>query len=299
MTAAPANGITIEYDVHGDGEPLLLIMGLGGQLVGWPIEFVQRLADRGFKVIRFDNRDIGLSSKMTTPPPKRRQLIAALLNRRFAKSEYKLADMADDAAGLLDHLGIDRAHMVGVSMGGMIAQTLAITHPERVASLTSIMSNTGDRKHGRIHRSLLRRLPSLMTRNPDDAIANGVEVFRLISGPHFDEAAVRAMTEEAFRRNYDAAGVARQTMAVAASPDRTWELGRVRAPTLIIHGLADRLVQPDGGIATANAIPGARLVMYPDMGHDLPRPRSDEIIDEIVENTRRAGPDGGVRSRVA
>ena len=212
MTAAQANGITIEYDVHGDGEPLLLIMGLGGQLVGWPIEFVQRLADRGFKVIRFDNRDIGLSSKMPTPPPSRRQLIAALLSRRFAKSDYLLADMADDAAGLLDHLRIDRAHMVGISMGGMIAQTLAITHPGRVASLTSIMSNTGDRKHGRIHRSLLRKLPSLMTRNPDDAIANGVEVFRLISGPHFDAAAVRVLTEEAFF-----AATTRQ-----ASPGRPW-----------------------------------------------------------------------------
>jgi pimeloyl-ACP methyl ester carboxylesterase len=299
MSAAPANGITLEYDVHGDGEPMLLIMGLGSQLIAWPIEFVERLVDRGFKVIRFDNRDIGLSTKMSTPPPTRRQVFTALLNRRFAHSAYDLGDMSDDTAGLLDHLGIERAHVVGVSMGGMIGQTLAIRHSRRVASLTSIMSNTGDRRRGRIHPALLRRLPSLMSRSPDDSITNGIEVFRLIAGPHFDGAAMRELTEEAFQRSYDADGLARQAMAVAASPDRTWDLRQVTAPTLVIHGLVDRLVLPSGGIATAMAVPGSRLVMYPDMGHDLPRPRWDEIIDEIVENTRRAGPDGGVRARVA
>jgi pimeloyl-ACP methyl ester carboxylesterase len=299
MTSATVNGISIEYETYGEGQPLLLKMGLGGQLVAWPMDWVNLLVEQGFRVIRYDNRDVGLSSKTTRRSPGRGRMMAAVVSRRFAKAPYLLSDMADDAAALLDHLEIERAHVVGVSMGGMIAQSLAIQHPARVASLTSIMSNTGDRKHGRIHRSLLRRLPSLMTRNPDDAIANGVEVFRLISGPHFDAAAARAMTEESFFRNYDAAGVARQTMAVAASPDRTWDLRQVRAPTLVIHGLVDRLVQPDGGIATAKAIPGARLVMYPDMGHDLPKPRSEEIIDEIVENTRRAGPDGGVRARVA
>jgi pimeloyl-ACP methyl ester carboxylesterase len=299
MSAAPANGITIEYDVHGDGEPMLLVMGLGSQLIAWPLEFVERLVDQGFKVIRFDNRDIGLSTKMSTPPPTRRQVFTAMFNRRFADSAYDLGDMADDAAGLLDHLGIERAHVVGVSMGGMIGQTLAIRHSRRVASLTSIMSNTGDRRRGRIHPALLRRLPSLMSRSADDAISNGMEVFRLIAGPHFDATAMRALTEEAFLRSYDADGLARQAMAVAASPDRTWDLRQVSAPTLVIHGLVDRLVLPSGGIATAMAIPGSRLVMYPDMGHDLPRPRWDEIVGEIVENTRRAGPGGGVRARVA
>jgi pimeloyl-ACP methyl ester carboxylesterase len=299
MTAAQANGITIEYDVHGDGEPMLLVMGLGSQLIAWPIEFVERLVDQGFKVIRFDNRDVGLSTKMSTPPPTRRQVFTAMINRRFAHSAYDLGDMADDAAGLLDHLGIERAHVVGVSMGGMIGQTLAIRHSPRVASLTSIMSNTGDRRRGRIHPALLRRLPSLMSRSPDDAISDGIEAFRLISGPHFDAAGMRALTEEAFLRSYDADGLARQAMAVAASPNRTWDLRRVTAPTLVIHGLVDRLVLPSGGIATAMAIPGSRLVMYPDMGHDLPRPRWEDIIGEIVENTRRAGPDGGVRARVA
>ncbi|MDQ3470347.1 MAG: alpha/beta fold hydrolase [Actinomycetota bacterium] len=292
MPAADVNGMTIEYDVHGDdaGDPLLLVMGLGGQLVGWPIEFVERLVAKGFRVIRFDNRDVGLSTKTDAPVPHVRRLVAAALSKRFAHSPYVLSDMAADAAGLLDHLGFARAHVVGISMGGMISQTLCIEHPDKVASLTSIMSNTGDRKHGKVKGALLRKLPKLMARNPDDAVANGVELFRLISGPHFDAQRVKKMQQEAFVRDYDPAGPARQLMAVAASPDRTFALGGVRAPTLVVHGLLDALVLPSGGIATARAIPGARLVMYPDMGHDLPLPRWDELIDEIVENTRRAEP---------
>jgi pimeloyl-ACP methyl ester carboxylesterase len=288
MTAAPANGITIEYDVHGDGEPLLLVMGLGGQLVAWPMEFVERLVDRGFQVIRFDNRDIGLSTRIPGPVPTRRQLVAATVSPGRARSAYRLADMAADSAALLEHLGIARAHVVGASMGGMIAQTLAINHPDRVASLTSIMSNTGDRRHGRIHPALLRRLTRHVTDNPDDAIANGVEVLRLIAGPHFDEAAARELTEQEFRRSYRPDGTARQTMAIAASPDRTAALRRVTAPTLVVHGLLDRLVMPSGGVTTARAVPGSRLLMYPDMAHDLPRTRWDEIMDEIVVNARRA-----------
>jgi pimeloyl-ACP methyl ester carboxylesterase len=204
MTAASVNGITIEYDVHGDagGDPLLLVMGLGGQLVSWPLEFVERLVAKGFRVIRFDNRDIGLSSEIPAPPPTRRQLLLSIVSRRFAKSSYLVGDMADDAAGLLDHLGVARAHVVGISMGGMISQTLAIVHPDRVASVTSIMSNTGDRKHGKMRKSLLRTLPRLMVRTPEEAIDKGVEMFRLISGPHFDAEGARALGKEAFDRSY-------------------------------------------------------------------------------------------------
>ena len=294
MTAASVNGISIEYDVHGDddGEPLLLVMGLGGQLIAWPLEFVEALVGRGFRVIRFDNRDIGLSSKMATPPPTRRQVMLSAVAPGRVKSDYTINDMADDAAGLLDVLGIARAHVVGVSMGGMITQALAIRHPAKVASMTSIMSHTGDRKSGRVRRSLLRQLPKFMARTPDNAIDNGVNIFRLISGPHFDEVEARRAAEEAFVRSYFPEGAARQAIAVAASPDRTWDLRRVRVPALVIHGLLDPLVTPSGGIATARAIPGAKLVMYPDMGHDMPKPRSDDIIDEIVANARRAGPDG-------
>jgi len=295
MTAASVNGITIEYDVHGDenAPPLLLVMGLGGQLVGWPLEFVEQLAAAGpFRVIRYDNRDVGLSTHVDAPPPTLRQTLMALVARRFARSSYVLSDMAADGIALLGHLGIERAHLVGISMGGMIAQTMAIEHPARVASLTSIMSNTGDRKHGKIHRSLLRQLPRMLRQRgrDGDPLERGVEMFRLISGPHFDEDAVRTMTKEALARSDDVEGTSRQMIAIAASPDRTEGLGRVTAPTLVIHGLVDPLVKPDGGIATAKAVPGARLVMFPDMAHDLPRPRWSEIFGEIVENAGvRAG----------
>jgi pimeloyl-ACP methyl ester carboxylesterase len=289
MASAQVNGITIEYDVHGDpdAEPLLLVMGLGGQLIAWPLDFVDALVARGFRVIRFDNRDIGLSTKIDAPVPTRRQMILSVIAPRFAKSSYTLADMADDAAGLLEHLDTGRAHVVGASMGGMIAQSMAIRHPQRVASLTSIMSHTGDRRRGRVSPKLLRKLPRLLSRDPDDAVRNAVKVSRLIAGAHFDEALAREAATAAFERNYDPAGAARQTLAIAASPDRTADLGSVTAPTLVIHGLADPLVRPTGGIATAKAVPCSRLVMYPDMGHDLPRQRWIEIIDEIAGNAAR------------
>jgi pimeloyl-ACP methyl ester carboxylesterase len=291
MTAAQCNGITIEYEVYGEGEPLLLVMGLGGQLVAWPMDWVQRFVDLGFRVIRFDNRDVGLSSKMKGKPPRILRVFAAAVSRRFAKAEYVLGDMADDAVGLLDHLGIDKAHVVGVSMGGMISQSIAIGHPSRVASLTSIMSHTGDRKHGKPKLSLYRKYPKTIARSRDEAVDKGMEAFEYISGPHFheDAAELRELIELALSRSWDREGTARQTMAIAASPDRTEALGKVTAPTLVIHGLVDPLVQPSGGIATAKAVPGSRLLTFPDMGHDLPRVRWDEMIDAIVDNARRGG----------
>jgi pimeloyl-ACP methyl ester carboxylesterase len=291
MAAIQANGITIEYDIHGpdDGEPLLLVMGLGAQLTAWPIDFVDALVERSFRVVRFDNRDIGLSTKIDAPAPTRRQTIMSAMSRRFAKeAAYTLDDMAADAAGLLDGLGIERAHVVGASMGGMISQTLAINHPGKVATLTSIMSNTSDRRHGRVSAGLLRRISKLLTDDPALAVDRGVEISRLTSGPHFDEALARAEGKAAFERCYEPAGMSRQVMAISASPDRTDALGAVTAPTLVIHGLVDRLVKPSGGIATAKAVAGSRLVMYPDMAHDLPRPRWPEILEEIELNTRRA-----------
>ena len=199
--------------------------------------------------------------------------------------------MADDAAALLDHLGIDKAHVVGISMGGMISQSIAIQHPHRVRSLTSSMSNTGDRKNGKIHRSLYRPFLTAIAKTRDEAVDKGIEGFRLIAGPHFseDEADLRAILEAALERSWDREGTARQTMAIAASPDRTPALRTLNVPTLVIHGLVDPLVMPSGGIATAKAIPGSRLLTFPDMGHDLPKVRWDEIIEAIVDNTRRGG----------
>ena len=299
MTAAAANGITIEYDVHGESgaPPLLLVMGLGGQLVQWPQPFVERLADRGFRVIRYDNRDVGLSTKIDAPVPTRRQVVAAVAAKRYARSSYLLADMARDAVGLLDAIGVERAHVVGISMGGMISQTLAIHHPERVASLASIMSNTGDRRHGRVHRTV-----TAAQRPADDPRPGPPDRERPEAVPARLRPALRPR-----RSASDAGGLPgpqRRHGGVGppddgrmASPDRTWDLRRVSAPTLVVHGLLDRLVMPSGGIATVRAIPGARLVMYPDMAHDLPRPRWDELIEEIVQNTRRAG--GGAAGQPA
>ena len=288
MTAARIGSMTIEYDVSGTGEPLLLVMGLSCQLIHWPDEFVQMLVDRGFQVIRFDNRDIGLSTKTTGAAPSVGRTIGSLLSKRLARSEYTLSDMAGDAAGLLDHLGIESAHVVGVSMGGMIAQSLAIEHPAKVASLTSIMSNTGDRRNGRVSLALARRMPRYLKNTPETRFANALAIDRLISGAVFDATAAGALIERAHARDADPLGTTRQSAAIAASPDRTAGLRTVKAPTLVIHGLMDPLVLPSGGIATAKAVPGSRLLMFPDMGHDMPIKRWPKIVEAITTNARRA-----------
>jgi pimeloyl-ACP methyl ester carboxylesterase len=289
MASVQSNGITIEYEDEGSGEPLLLVMGLGGQLTDWPRELVDLLLGRGFRVIRFDNRDSGLSTEIDAPPPTVGRLAAATLLRRHLDAAYVLGDMAADAVGLLDALGIGRAHVVGVSMGGMIAQTIAIDHPERVRSLTSIMSTTGNRWVGQPKLSLIR----LMARRPvpdrEDAVEAGLDMFERICGPTFDRDAFRELARASIERSWRPAGTARQTAAIMASPDRTPELRRLDVPTLVIHGLLDPLIKRSGGIATAKAIPGSRLVMFNDMAHDLPRTRWDEIADEVAQNAARAG----------
>lgn len=298
MPVAAANGLSLEYDVHGpeDGPPVVLVMGLATQLVAWPRAIVDRLVEHGHRVIRFDNRDIGLSSTIDAPPPSPRELMRAIASRRLARSSYLLSDMARDVVGLLDHLGIERAHLVGASMGGMIAQELAIGHPHRVLSLTSIMSNTGDRRNGLVAPALLPKLRATMLSpapsTTPEWIERGVQGFGLIAGPLWDEADTRAMVTEAAGRSIEPYGRSRQLMAIAASPDRTPGLRRLRLPTLVIHGLRDPLIGPSGGIATVRAVPGARLLLLPDMGHDLPAPRRLEIADAIAQNAARA--DAGV-----
>lgn len=288
MTAAVLGKLTIEYEITGEGTPLLLVMGLGSQLIHWPEEFVAQLADRGFRVIRYDNRDMGLSSKIDAEVPGRGRTVASLVSKRLARSAYLLADMADDGAHLLEHLGIGAAHVVGVSMGGMIAQSLAIGHPEKVLSLTSIMSNTGDRRNGRPSVALLSKMTRLLDPSPDSMMDNGVAIGRLISGPHFDEAHERVMIQRSFDRSHTPEGMVRQVLAISASPDRTKQLRNLDVPTLVVHGLLDPLVRPSGGIATARAIAGSRLLMFPDMAHDLPRNRWGEIIDAITTNAARS-----------
>ncbi len=280
--------IEIEYEVHGEGAPLLLVMGLGGQLVAWPDALISGLVDRGFRVITFDNRDIGLSSKIDAPPPSPSRVVAAMVARRFATAPYLLADMAADAIGLLDALVIDRAHVVGASMGGMIAQEMAIGHPTRVASLTSIMSTTGSRRVGQPKFTLLTKLVRLTKGPVESYVEREVEIGRLISGSSFNADETRTLAERAQRRDVTPDGVARQTAAIAASPDRTASLGKLRLPTLVVHGLEDPLVTPSGGLATTRAIPGARMLAFPDMGHNLPAARITEIQDAIAETAARA-----------
>jgi pimeloyl-ACP methyl ester carboxylesterase len=277
------------YERYGDpADPaVLLIMGLATQMLGWHEDFCSGLADRGFHVIRFDNRDIGRSSRLShVPPPTLRQL----LRRDSLAAGYTVDDMAGDAVGLLDHLGIERAHIVGASMGGMIAQALAIGHPERVLSLVSIMSNTGSRWKGqpalRIYPLFLRRAP----RGREGYVEHTVRLFRAIGSPGFerDDEELRDVAGRGYDRGVDAAGSARQLAAIVAATDRTAGLARVSVPTLVIHGSADRMISPSGARATAKAIPDARLLNIDGMGHDLPRGAWPQILDAIEANAARA-----------
>jgi pimeloyl-ACP methyl ester carboxylesterase len=282
------------YERFGDpaNPAMLLVMGLGTQMLGWDEELCAILAERGFHVVRFDNRDIGRSTRLShLAPPTLRQLV--LRDRRAAG--YSLADMADDAVGLLDHLGIERAHVVGASMGGMISQMIAIRHPERVISLVSIMSNTGARLTGQ---PALRVLPIFLKRAPrtrEGYIEHTVRLFEAIGSPGFerDEEHFRTMLGQAYDRGIDPAGSARQLAAILADGDRAPQLRRLDVPALVIHGTADRLVHPSGGRATAKAIPGARLLLIEGMGHDLPRDAWRQIVDAIAANAARAGAPAG------
>jgi pimeloyl-ACP methyl ester carboxylesterase len=276
MPSTPANGITIEYETIGDpsSAPVLLIMGLAAQLTRWDAEFCQDLADAGFYVIRFDNRDVGLSTWLDElapdPPP------------------YSLGDMADDAAGLLDALDIPAANVVGASMGGMIAQTFAIAHPERTLTLTSIMSTTGDRNVGQPTPEALAALMSPRPSTRDEAIEFGVKVSMVVGSPGYpaNEQREREQIAAAYDRAFHPAGFARHVAAVTSQPDRTAALGNVRVPTLVIHGEADPLVTPSGGRATAEAIPGAQLKLVPGMGHNLPPELFGELVDELATHFR-------------
>ena len=281
--------IDIAYETFGDpSDPaVLLVMGLATQMIAWNDDFCAELAERGFYVIRFDNRDVGRSTAMRDlPVPSIRQL--ALRDRKAAG--YTLSDMAGDAIGLLDELGIDKAHVVGASMGGMIAQTIAIEHPDRVLSLASIMSNTGSRWTGQPKLALYRVLLGTPPKERDAFIDHVVGVYAAIGSKGFDrdEADLRRVAALSYDRGRNPAGSARQLAAIIASGDRTDKLRKLDVPTVVIHGTADRLVNPSGGRATAKAIPGARLVPIAGMGHDLPRGAWPQIIRAITENAARA-----------
>jgi pimeloyl-ACP methyl ester carboxylesterase len=298
MPKAQSNGIDIEYEEFGQGTPLVLIMGLGAQLVHWPDDFCQQLASRGFRVVRFDNRDSGLSSKIQGRAGNPRLLIARALAGMPIDAIYTLNDMADDVAGLLDALGIDSAHVAGVSMGGMIAQTLAILHPHRVRSLTSIMSTPGGRRYMLAKPRALRALFRPVRPVREHVVENAVHVFRTIAGRRYppDDTLVRATAGSAFDRGFFPAGFVRHTAAVLASGSRAGALRFVRVPSLVLHGSDDPLIFPSAARATARAIPGARLHIIDGWGHNLPRAIWPTVIEEIVQIAQRGDQRASTRS---
>lgn len=290
MPSAQVNGVELEYESFGDpsATPLLLVMGLAYQMIEWDDAVCQALADRGFWVTRFDNRDVGLSSKLDglgTP-----DLLGILMGT--AAPPYTLDDMAADSTALLDALGIRAAHVVGVSMGGMIAQLIAINHPDRVLSLTSIMSTVGGpavvQADAAVNEALLT--PPGPTR--EERVTHSLELRRLINGPGlpFDEERARRKAERAVDRSFHPDGALRQVAAIVAAPDRAPALKALSIPALVIHGDQDPLVPPDNGRQTAAALPHARFIMIPAMGHNLPERVWPTVIDAIVVVTGKATP---------
>ena len=288
-----ANGIDICYETFGDADadPMLLIMGLGAQMILWDDEFCQQLAARGFRVIRFDNRDIGKSSHLSGG---KRLTAVELLKLRFLKipvaAPYKLLDMAEDVIGLMDALHIKSAHLVGASMGGMIAQEIAISFPQRVCSLTSIMSTTGNPKVPPPTREAAAMLLAPPPTTKEEYFARFAQTWKVLRVGSFplDEAKDRQRAERTFERGLNPAGVGRQFRAVLASGSRKERLHSVKAPTLVIHGTVDPLIRPEGGKDTAASIHGAKLLMIEGMGHALPIPIWPQIIDAIDKHAHAA-----------
>jgi pimeloyl-ACP methyl ester carboxylesterase len=290
---ARANGIDICYEIFGDAkaEPMLLIMGLGAQMIHWDDEFCRQLAARGFRVIRFDNRDIGKSSKLTGG---KRLTAVELLKLRFLKipvaAPYTLLDMAKDTIGLMDVLGIRSAHLVGASMGGMIAQEIAISFPQRVRSLTSIMSTTGNPKVPPPTREASAILMAPPPATKEEYFVRFAQTWKILRGGSFpeDEALDRSRAERTYERGLNPAGVGRQLRAILASGSRKERLRAVKAPTLVIHGSVDPLVRPEGGKDTAASIPGAKFLLVEGMGHALPIPMWPQVIDAIDKHAHGA-----------
>jgi pimeloyl-ACP methyl ester carboxylesterase len=286
---ARVGGLKLCYETFGaaDAPPLLLVMGLASQMLLWDERFCEALAARGFRVIRFDNRDVGRSTILRDAKVPARWQLAL---RHPGGAAYPLEAMADDAAGLLDQLKITTAHVVGVSMGGMIAQLMAVRHPARVSSLVSIMSTTGNRKVGRPDPRVALRMLRPAARTREAYIEDHLQSYRVIGSPAYDfeEEHKRKRAARLYDRGIDPAGSARQLAAVVTAPDRTSRLGQLRVPTAVLHGDRDPLVNVSGGRATAAAIPDAELVILPGMGHDLPRELWPQIIDAIARTAQRA-----------
>jgi pimeloyl-ACP methyl ester carboxylesterase len=290
---AKANGIELCYEIFGahDAEPLVLIMGLGAQMIHWDDEFCRDLAGRGFRVIRFDNRDIGLSTKMSGGKPLRpMELLKLRIFKIAPEAPYKLWDMANDVVGLLDALGVRKAHIVGASMGGMIAQEIAMQHPDRVQSLTSIMSSTGNPKLPQPTREASAILLAAPPKTKAEYIERFGKTWKVLRGASFplDESKDLERAERTYARGLNPAGVGRQLRAILASGNRKQRLGSVKAPTLVIHGTIDPLVRVEAGKDTAASVPGAKLLLIDGMGHALPIPMWPAIINAIADHAHGA-----------
>lgn len=282
MPRARCGDVELEYEVSGSGDDptLVLIMGFTAQLVDWDDGFVGALVDAGFRVVRFDNRDAGLSSDVGGEPD-----LAAILDGDLSTVGYTLPDMADDVTGLMDALGVGKAHLLGVSLGGMIAQIVAVNHPDRTSSLCSIMSCPGDRRFIAPDPAVLAALARPAPCSADDAAAAAVDAARLSMSPvHLDEGRIAAKARLAFERAQHPMGTQRQIAAILATAPWADRLVEVVVPTLVIHGADDPMIVPDGGRATADAIPDASFLLFEDMGHELPEPYWDEIVREVAHN---------------
>ena len=300
MPTTTRGPLTLHWDETGpaSGPPILLVMGLGAQMIAWRPGFVDLLVGQGYRVIRFDNRDCGLSGTLDHPVPAIGDLARIVLRGDRDAAPYLLRDMAQDAVAVLDAAGVDAAHVVGASMGGMIAQQLAIDAPARVRSLTSIMSRPGSRRAGLPTAQIARIVVTPAPAGRDGQLAHELARQEAIGGPLFDRAAMASFLEESYERNPDRTGTPRQLAAILASPDRSPGLRSLRTPSLVIHGRQDRLVRPSGGHATARAIPGSELLIVDRMGHDLPIPLWPMLTDAIGGHIRRAerSISNGVRS---
>lgn len=288
--ATVAHGVDICYQTFGDptGDPLLLVMGLGGPMTWWSPDFCSLLAESGFFVIRYDNRDAGRSSKIRGRI-NRRMIMASFAGLK-AKTPYSMQDLADDAFGLLDHLGLQGAHVVGISMGGMIVQTMALRHPKRVHSMTSIMSTTGRRSVGWQDPRLLPLLMARRAESRESYIAASARLWQIIGSPLYPDTTetVRERAAETWDRGVSAAGSARQIGAILTQPDRSRALRSLRIPSLIIHGMSDRLVHVSGGRATSHSIAGSELLLIDGMGHDVPRDLHETFVEAIRRTADRA-----------
>ena len=280
---ADVNGVRICYRTLGDPShpPLLLVMGLGAQLIGWPEGFVQKFADEGFFVITFDNRDCGLSSKTEGEPEDSGELLVRAAIGEEVVQKYSLSDMALDSVSLLKNLGFEAAHIVGASMGGMIAQTIAIEHPSNALSLTSIMSATGNPEEFTPTEEAMNALLTPPEDERDQIIEANVNASKTLAGPHWDEDYARDQAIRNYERSFYPKGIGFQIGAIAMSGDRTEKLSSLEIPTLVIHGSVDPLLPLHCGISTAEAIPEAELLIFEDMGHDLPEELWEQVVTKI------------------